>query len=112
MSSDYADEWQRITRRWARGRRDGLVHLIVVPILIYLASIPLEMMLGEPPVVYFLVAFALWLVVFVYLLLRDRYYTCPACQTRVRPFGGTDMPDWQPHPCPTCGLRAPSPPYR
>jgi len=36
---------------------------------------------------------------------------CPQCGTRVRPFGGTDIPDWTPHPCPKCGLRAPSPPY-
>ena len=110
--SDYTHEWQKITKRWARGRQIGLIHLILVPILIYLASIPIKQMLGRDTAVYFLVAYGLWLVTFVYILLRDRYYTCPACKTRVRPFGGTDMPSFLPHPCPECGLRAPPPPYR
>jgi DNA-directed RNA polymerase subunit RPC12/RpoP len=53
----------------------------------------------------------LWFLVFICLLLRDRYYTCPQCGARVRPFGGTDIPNWRPHPCPQCGLSAPPPPY-
>jgi len=87
------------------------------PVLVYLFSFPVtgwspeRWLIGGAPVGYFIVSFALWLVVFIHLLWRDRYYTCPQCGTRVRPFGGTDLPGLNPQPCPSCGLRAPSPPY-
>ena len=113
----YTEEWRTITARWRRGRRIGLAHLLLGPVLIYLVSFPVKWfapaswLISGAPVWYFIVAFVLWLVVFICLLWRDRYYTCPQCGTRVRPFGGTDVPGWNPHPCPQCGLRAPPPPY-
>ena len=115
--SDYTQEWQRITGRWRRGRRLGLVHLLGSPVLIYLLSFPIKWfapsswLISGEPVWYFIASTVLWFGVFIYLLLRDRYYTCPQCGTRVRPFGGTDIPNWRPHPCPQCGLSAPPPPY-
>ena len=115
--TDYTEQWQKITRRWGHGRRNGLLHLLVSPLLIYLFSFPVKWfaprswLISGEPVWYFIVSVALWFLIFVYLLLRDRYYKCPRCDTRVRPFGGTDIPNWAPHPCPKCGLTAPSPPY-
>lgn len=115
--TDYTAQWKVLTTRWRRGRRLGLLHLLGSPVLIYLLSFPIKwfapgswLVSGEP-VWYFIVAFVLWVVVLIYLLVRDRYYTCPQCGTRVRPFGGTDFPDGRPHPCPNCGLSAPPPPY-
>lgn len=115
--TDYTGEWQKITARWKHGRRVGLLHLLVSPLLIYLFSFPVKWfapagwLISGEPVWYFIVCFVLWLAIFIALLWRDRYYTCPQCGTRVRPFGGTNFPDWNPHPCPKCGLRAPPPPY-
>lgn len=115
--TDYTDQWKTITARWRRGRKAGLFHLLAVPVLIYLFSFPVtwlapaSWLIGGAPVWYFIAAFALWLVVFIRLLWRDRYYDCPRCGTRVRPFGGSDVPNWAPHPCPQCGLQAPPPPY-
>lgn len=115
--TDYTDAWKKITTRWRRGRSIGLFHLLVVPLLIYGFSFPVKWLapdgwlIGGAPVWYFITCFALWLAVFIGLLWRDRYYRCPQCGSRVRPFGGTDVPDWHPHPCPGCGLRAPPPPY-
>jgi hypothetical protein len=111
MESDYTEEFRALTTRWRRGRQLGLVHLLLVPILIYAGSIPVGWMIDDDPVWYFIVTVALWFVVFIALLLRDRYYRCPRCGTRVRPFGGTEVPNYHPHPCPQCGLTAPSPPY-
>lgn len=115
--TEYEKQWEQITHRWRIGRRIGLAHLLGTPILIYLLSFPIKKfapsnwLISGQPVWYFLVAAAIWLILFIYLLLRDRYYSCPACGTRVRPFGGTDVPNWKPHPCPKCGLAAPPPPY-
>lgn len=109
---DYTEQWNKLTRRWANSRKIGLLHLLLVPVLIYLFSFPVRWLIGDDPVWYFIVAYAAWLVAFVYLLVRDRYYSCPRCGARVRPFGGTDMPNFHPHPCQKCGLVAPSPPYR
>lgn len=113
----HPEPWGTITRRWRLGRRLGMAHLLGSPVLIYLLSFPVKWfapsnwLISGQPVWYFLVAALIWLLVFIYLLLRDRYYRCPACGTRVRPFGGTDVPNWNPHPCPQCGLAAPPPPY-
>lgn len=115
--SEYKEQWERITRRWRQGRKLGLAHLLGSPILFYLLSIPIKKfgpgswLISGEPVWYFLVSAAVWLIVLIYLLLRDRYYSCPACGTKVRPFGGTDIPNLMPHPCPKCGLSAPPPPY-
>jgi hypothetical protein len=115
--TDYTEDWRRITARWKRGRRAGLFHLLVIPLLVCLLSFPVKWfapdgwMMGGEPVGYFIVCAALWFGIFIWLLWRDRYYECPRCRARVRPFGGTDIPDWNPHPCPRCGLRAPAPPY-
>lgn len=108
---EYEEQWRKLTSRWRRGRTLGLLHLLLVPVLIYLGSIPVGWIIDDVPVWYFLVSFVLWLVVFIYLLVRDRYYRCPRCDTRVRPFGGTEIANYVPDPCPKCGLRAPPPPY-
>ena len=115
--TDYSDQWQVITKRWGKGRRNGLLHLLVSPLVLYGLSFPIKQfapdswLIGGEPVWYFIVAFAFWLLVFIGLLWRDRYYTCPQCATKVRPFGGSDIPNFRPHPCPKCGLKAPDPPY-
>lgn len=117
MTDDYREQWQRLTSRWRRGRRLGLVHLLVSPLVLYLVSYPVtwfapaSWLISGEPVWYYLVAAAAWFLIFILLLLRDRSYACPRCGTSVRPFGGTDLPNWKPHPCPQCGLTAPPPPY-
>ncbi len=111
IMDEYAEEFRALTARWRRGRTLGLLHLLLVPVLVYVVGIPVGWYVGDAPVWYFIVSFVVWLVVFVGLLLRDRYYRCPRCGTRVRPFGGTTMPNYHPDPCPKCGLTAPSPPY-
>lgn len=114
---DYARDWARLTAQWRWGRRAIMVHLLAVPPLIYLFSFALKRfapagwLISGEPVWYFIVAAALWVIVFTGLLLRDRHYTCPKCATKVRPFGGSEMPSLVPQPCPKCGLRAPLPPY-
>jgi len=114
---DYTEDWKKLTTRWRRGRKLVLFHLLAVPFFIYGFSFPVKRfapntwLISGEPVWYYLGCFAVWLAVFIHLLWRDRYYTCPQCGTNVRPFGGTDLPNLNPHPCPKCGLVAPSPPY-
>ena len=72
--TDHDEAWGKITARWRRGRRLGLFHLLVVPVLVYLFSFPVtgwspeRWLIGGAPVGYFIVSFALWLVVFIHLL--------------------------------------------
>ena len=70
--SDHAGTWRKLTTRWARGRRLVLLHLLLTPALIYLISLPVSWAIKDDPVWYLIVAFVIWLLVFVYLLVRDR----------------------------------------
>jgi Zn-dependent protease len=71
--SDHGAAFARLTARWAKGRRDGLLHLFLSPVLIYLGGYavrwlaPDSWLIRGAPVWYYLVGIAAWFAVFIYL---------------------------------------------
>lgn len=50
VTDEYAEQWRKLTTRWRRGRTLGLLHLLLIPVLIYLGSIPVGWIIDDVPV--------------------------------------------------------------
>ncbi len=104
--SDYDVQWRAIFSRQTRGTIFLLLHILLVPVGVYLVGWFLARTSGKDPVWFYVAGFAYFIFGLIHIVVRYNAFRCPRCNGKVKAWNRYNSPSI-PVPCPKCGLVRP-----